>query len=420
MASISPRKDKAGNIISYQIRVSRGRDPLTGKQLTPYTTTYTPPTGWSNKAIERDLQKVTGEFEAACRRGEVLTKEEIRAKAQADQEAAEAARREAERKPTFNRYMARYLEELTIDHGAGTVYNYRKTLERAARVFGDMKLENIEYPALREYMTSLQTNGISARNTPFSIQTCKWHYATLHAFFQHALEADAISSNPMNRVKRPKQSKDVQAKQGTDKALNEAQVQEILKRAAEEPLNIYCLIVLALDSGMRRGELAGLKWSDIDFETGLVKISRNVQYTAELGTYLSTPKSGQGREIYLSHATLSVLTRWRREQAALFLKNGWKIDFTFTHDIGPEPINPNTITKRIRQFGKRIGYPSLHPHTFRHTSISLALLNGADVTSVSKRAGHSSVGITMDVYSHSTGDAQKRIASTLGDVIGKL
>ena len=420
MASITPRKNKGGEIVSYQVKVSRGRDALTGKPLTPYTTTYTPPEGWSRKAVERDMARFVGEFEAACKRGEVLTREEAKVREKALQEAAEAAKREAERKPTFNQYMERYLEEVAIDHGAGTVLNYRKTLERAARVFGDMKLESIEYPALREYITLLQTNGKSARNKPFSIQTCRWHYATLHAFFQHALEADVISSNPMDRVKRPKQSKDAQTEKETDKALNEAQVQEILKRAAEEPLKIYCMIVVALDSGMRRGELAGLKWSDIDFETGLVKITRNVQYTAELGTYITTPKSGKGREIYLSRATLSVLTRWKREQAALFLQNGWKIDFTFTRDIGPEPINPNVFTDRVKRFGKRIGYPKLHPHTFRHTSISMALLNGMDVTSVSQRAGHSSVGITMDVYSHSTEDAQKRIAATLGDVIGKL
>lgn len=70
-------------MISYQIKVSRGRDKLTGKQLTPYTMTYTPPEGWSKRAIERDLQKVIGEFEAACKRGEVLTKEQEKATAAA-------------------------------------------------------------------------------------------------------------------------------------------------------------------------------------------------------------------------------------------------------------------------------------------------------------------------------------------------
>lgn len=79
MASYSPRKDKSGQIISYQIKVTRGRDRITGKQLTPFTMTFTPPTGWSKKAIDRELQRVMGEFEAACKRGEVLTKEQEKA-----------------------------------------------------------------------------------------------------------------------------------------------------------------------------------------------------------------------------------------------------------------------------------------------------------------------------------------------------
>lgn len=78
MASITPRKNKTGEIISYQVKVSRGRDALTGKPLTPYTTTYTPPEGWSRKAVERDMARFAGEFEAACKRGEVLTREKPR------------------------------------------------------------------------------------------------------------------------------------------------------------------------------------------------------------------------------------------------------------------------------------------------------------------------------------------------------
>ena len=67
MASYTARKNKAGEIVSYQIKVTRGRDKLTGKQLTPFTTTYTPPDGWSKRAIERDLVRFMGEFEAACK-----------------------------------------------------------------------------------------------------------------------------------------------------------------------------------------------------------------------------------------------------------------------------------------------------------------------------------------------------------------
>ena len=104
MASYTARKNKAGQIVSYQIKVSRGRDKLTGKQLTPYTMTYTPPEGWSKRAITRELQKVMGEFEAACNRGEILTKEEQKAHAQEKAEKAEHQKTEEQKKPTFSKY----------------------------------------------------------------------------------------------------------------------------------------------------------------------------------------------------------------------------------------------------------------------------------------------------------------------------
>ena len=80
MASIQARYDKKGNLISFQIKVSRGRDIVTRKQLTPYTMTYTPNPEWSDRAIQRDLEKVAAQFEVACMNGEVLTKEEQKQK----------------------------------------------------------------------------------------------------------------------------------------------------------------------------------------------------------------------------------------------------------------------------------------------------------------------------------------------------
>lgn len=136
MASVTARKNKAGEIISYQIKVTRGRDKLTGKQLTPYTMTYTPPDGWSKKAIERDLQKKMGEFEAACKRGEVLTKEEQKAQATEKAEQIKRQQVEEERKPTFNKYVEIFLQEKSATLSAMTVQGYKQSLKRPAEVFG--------------------------------------------------------------------------------------------------------------------------------------------------------------------------------------------------------------------------------------------------------------------------------------------
>ena len=135
MASYRPRKNKFGQIISYEIRVSRGYDPVTRKALKPYTMTWPHPDGWSKNRIERELNKVAAEFETACKRGEVLTNAERKAKAAAEAE-------EERRKPTFTQYISIFLQE-KAEFSPNTRENYSIALQRAAAVFGDMKMADI-------------------------------------------------------------------------------------------------------------------------------------------------------------------------------------------------------------------------------------------------------------------------------------
>lgn len=182
MASYTARKNKAGEIVSYQIKVSRGRDKLTGKQLTPFTTTYTPPTGWSKKAVERDLIRFMGEFEAACKRGEILTKEQEKALAVEQIEQAKREQAEQERKPTFNAYASQFIKEKSTVYAPGTLENYRIVLRKAAVVFGDMKLEDIDFLSVKKYITDLQTNGTNDFNgNPLAHKTILKHYGNCPA-----------------------------------------------------------------------------------------------------------------------------------------------------------------------------------------------------------------------------------------------
>lgn len=418
MASITPRKDKSGTTISFQIKVSRGRDPLTRKQLTPFTTTYTPPVGWSDKAIQRDLTRFVGEFEAACVRGEIKTKEQIKAEAQAAQTAAEAARMNELRKPTFDAYIDTYCEDLKRDHAIGTVAMYRLTLKRAAQTFGTMKLESVDHLLLREYVNGLATGKQkTTKGKQYAHDSVKWHVACLHAFFEHAMDNDLISVNPMDRVKCPRAPKEVKSEK---KSYSDDEVREIITKAAEEPLKWYTLIVLAFDSYLRRGEIAGLKWENIDFATGACEIINNAQYTSkETGLYITSPKGRKNRTVYLSQPTINLLRRWKIAQAELYLRMGWKQDYVFTCENKPEPLNANNISNYFKSFGRRIGYPELHPHAARRTSISLSLTSGEDLVSVSERAGHANPSITLKYYARSNDKAQRKIASTIGQIMSE-
>lgn len=416
MASYSPRKDKLGQIISYQIKVTRGRDRITGKQLTPFTMTFTPPTGWSKKAIDRELQRVMGEFEAACKRGEVLTKEQEKALALQEIEERKRMQAEEERKPTFNRYVEIFMNEKAATFAPGTLENYRNVLRKASAVFGTMKMEDIDFLKVKQYIIDLQNNGTNDFNgKPLAHKTIIKHYIVLHALFENAVENEILQFSPMQNMKRPKPRKDEIVKEAI--VYTESEIQNIIECLNQEPLKWKALIMFAIDSGCRRGEIIGLKWEEIDFKTGKVNICRNAQYTSGKGTYISTPKNGKSRVIYLNPPALKVLAEWKRKQAFLHFAQGLPNNgFCFTQDNG-EMMNPQAPTSYLTRFGKKYNLPGIHPHALRHTMATISIVNGADIVSISKKLGHSNTSITLDVYSHANEEAQQRANDVLAEAI---
>lgn len=416
MASYTARKNKDGKIVSYQIKVTRGRDKLTGKQLTPFTTTYTPPEGWSKKAVERDLIRFMGEFEAACKRGEVLTKEQQKQLEQEKLNEVERQRLEEARKPTFKRYVENLLQEMRITNAPGTIENYNMVLRRAGAVFNDCKLEDITPTMVRAYIMDYQANGKNEKTgKPVAYRTVEKHYVVLHKIFQSAVENEILSISPMQNLKRPKPRKDEVVKEA--KAYTEEEARYIIKCLDSEPLKWKALVMFMIDSGCRRGEVIGLKWEAIDFKTGKVNIINNAQYTAGKGTYITTPKSGKSRVIYLNPPALAVMREWKQMQTMYFLAQGYpRNGFCFTQENG-EMMNPQAPTSYLARFGKKYNIENLHPHAHRHTMATLSIANGADVVSISEKLGHAEPSITLNVYSHANEEAQHRANKVLENAL---
>lgn len=415
MASYRPRKNKFGQIISYEIRVSRGYDPVTRKALKPYTMTWPHPDGWSKNRIERELNKVAAEFETACKRGEILTREERKAQAIDRVEQAKREQAEQERKPTFTRYIEMYLKE-KAEFAPGTLENYRTALQRAAAVFGDIKMEDITNLTVKQYINDLQANGKNQFNgKPLAHKTILKHYIVLHALFENAVENEVIEVSPMQKMKRPKPRKDETPKEAI--AYSENEIAYIIECLNNEPLKWKALIMFAIDSGCRRGEIVGLQWEEIDFQTGKVNICRNAQYTAGKGTYISTTKNRKNRVIYLNRPVLTVLAEWKRQQALLHFGQGIPLNgFCFTQDNG-KMMNPQAPTSYLTRFGKKYNLPGIHPHALRHTMATLSIANGADIVSISEKLGHSEPSITLNVYSHANEEAQRRANEVLAEAI---
>ena len=159
---------------------------------------------------------------------------------------------------------------------------------------------------------------------------------------------------------------------------------------------------LAATTGMRRGELLGLRWADVDFEAGALTVSQSLTI-ADYKTHISTPKTdGSRRRLTLDPATLAALRAHRARQSAerLALGVAWQdTGLVFTREDGGE-VHPHLVSRWFDQRLKAAGLPRITFHAVRHSYATMLLRGGQPIHRVSKRLGHSKPTVTLNIYGH--------------------
>ena len=219
--------------------------------------------------------------------------------------------------------------------------------------------------------------------------------------------------NPVARAAPPK------AKAPTPDYYQPDQMDEILNALENAPLLWKTITYIMIDSGCRRGEALGLKWSSLELDTGLMVIENNLQYTKKTGIYLGPTKTGKVRALKLAPQCVELLKEWKLEQMRMRLKQGsdWKeTGMVFTKDNG-EWLHPDSITRWLNNFSRDNGLPHINPHAFRHTVASVLLANGTDIVTVSKQLGHASVNTTESFYSHIIEENKAKASKCIADVL---
>lgn len=394
MPSTRKMTTKSGKVF-YEISVSRGR----GKSR--LTRRWYAPEGWSKKAIERELAAVSAEFERQCDAGEVISRAEQREKA--SQEAMEAAKI-----LTLRQYGERvFMPAKTVTLSENARENYQSNLNKKIYpALGDLKMPEITPAQISAFLLDFQAQG-KAHATVMKL------YTILHSLFKMAYLGDMIERNPMDKVERPKPRKD-EVKTSEPSAYTAEEVRKLLDVLETEPLKWRALVRLLIDTGIRRGECCALKWQNVNFKTGEIRIAGNLCYTAAKGVYLDTPKSSRIRVVYASDDTMALLRQLRIEQAKKAVSA-----FAFTKEGSPEPMHPQSPTRYLKKLSERSDIPDLHPHKLRHTFASIAITNGADVASVSEVLGHSDKAVTLRMYTHADQESMKRAAAITQEAIKK-
>lgn len=182
------------------------------------------------------------------------------------------------------------------------------------------------------------------------------------------------------------------------------------------------ILLTALLTGFRRGEIAGLEWRDIDFEHNTIAVNRSVVYLPKYGIFEKEPKTeGSIRVTAAPQILMDTLKEYKaywedlREKCGDFIKPSQKL---FTRETG-ELINPCVLYQCLQRIIKKMGIGHYTLHSLRHTNISIQLAAGVPLVTVSVRAGHSRTSTTSDIYSHIINSSDKQAAETLNNLFSK-
>lgn len=243
--------------------------------------------------------------------------------------------------------------------------------------------------------------------------TVQHYHRLISDVLNDAVAWQCIPYNPCTRIEAPK------GKSSNVSYLDEVQSKKLLFLLRKEPGYYQRTIALYLLTGLRRGELLGAEWSDIDFSNKTMWIKRASHYLPQKGIYTDTPKNKSSeRLVMISDQVVQLLQKqfcWQQNQRKLF-GNRWVHSNRIITAPDGSPMHPDRITKWFKRFIKKTDLPQIHLHCLRHTYATLCIAKGMPLTAVAEQLGHASVATTAKIYAHAIKSAQISATNTIGDL----
>ena len=272
---------------------------------------------------------------------------------------------------------------------------------------GNIPLEKLTTMDLQKFYRKLLTKGrverIESKEQPqgLSAKTVRNINQVISSAMDLAVAQKIIPANPTNACELPKvEHQEMQT-------IPAEQLQAFLDEA--RATGVYEMYYIELATGLRRGELLGLKWQDIDWKNGIIKVRRQVARVD--GQIVEAPLKTKNsyRAVTISQQAIEVLKEQKRKT---------NDQYVFPSPNGG-PISPDSVNNMLGRVLERAGIPKVRFHDRRHTFATIALQNGVDIKTVSGMLGHFSAGFTLDTYAHVTTSAQKEAAQAMGNILSR-
>ena len=297
-----------------------------------------------------------------------------------------------------------------------TLSRYQDMLnQRILPEIGHIKIAEINRNHINKLYDSMMQNGsrLDGKAGGLSGKTVLHHHRLLSKIFNTAVLWDLIVTSPMKMIKAPKVVHKVAAFYDDEQVLD---LIAHLNKLDESEFKYRVITMLALFTGMRRGELMGMEWQDIDFENKTISISRTSQYLSGKGVFTKEPKTELSKRVIAIPDSLIVLLKdykLHQEKQIERISNLWKpTDRLFTTWNG-EPMNPDTISDWFGKFIRRNNLPHINFHGLRHTNVSLLIADKVDIRTIASRVGHSNPTTTLNLYSHMLRKSDQLAADSL-------
>lgn len=300
----------------------------------------------------------------------------------------------------------RFLLDSRILPALGDIPLKDLTAERITRWLNDVRLSprrstrkddaDLVHPRSRAARAALADPKRSAR--PLSERTVQHYYDTLAGMLDLAVQWDVLDANPCVKVARPV------ARKRAPRALDEDRAVQLLRCLAdEEDLCFRAAVLLALLCGLRLGEVAALKFSDINWKKSTIDVSRAKKYTPATGSFIADPKTeASARVIALPAGMMEILRAAKAysDDCADWARDVWVNEDWIIHGWNGAAVHKDTPSRWFRRFADRHGFQGFTFHGLRHTHASQLIASHVDVQMIASRLGHASPDTTLRIYAH--------------------
>lgn len=309
---------------------------------------------------------------------------------------------------TLGEWMDKWLDEYMIFKiRESTVQCYRSQIEHQVKRFiGDKQLAYLTTADIQKFYNKIRKEGRVKPHPLLGYALSDSVVRKIHMMLHEALEAAVkehlIVRNPTNGTTIPKR------KYTEKQVLCDSQLDKFINAIKQEAY-WYDFFYLEIMTGLRLGEICGLKWNDVNFTSGILYIKRSISNKTGGGVSIGETKTDAGTRTILMPPSVAQLLKTKKDNAI----NEW----IFPHYMNPsEPLHPDTAYRKLKTILKRAELPLIRFHDLRHTFATHATQGGVDAKTLAGILGHTNASFTLDTYTHVTGDMQRNAS----EIIGKM